>query len=244
MARVRYGLLDALRGITLLSMIAYHVSYDLVELYGVKLPWFWESPGYLWQQSICWTFILLSGFCWKLGRSPVRRGVEISACGALISLVTCMFLPSAAILFGILTFTGAAMLLTALLAPALRRIPDGWGILGSGALFFLTRNINSGYWGFEGAVLGRVPEFLYQDGLLTFLGFPDPGFYSGDYFSLFPWFFLYLCGYFLHGFLLSRKEVRRALGLQVPGLGLLGRYTLPVYMLHQPVALLILEMIF
>ena len=60
----RDPLLDALRGFALLHMIAYHAVWDLVNLRGMKLSWFEGTPGFLWQQMICWSFILLSGFCW------------------------------------------------------------------------------------------------------------------------------------------------------------------------------------
>ena len=71
-ARSRYSVLDLVKGITLLSMIAYHGTYDLVYLYHIKIPWFHGEPGYLWQQSFCWTCILLSGMCFSLGRRPVK----------------------------------------------------------------------------------------------------------------------------------------------------------------------------
>ena len=58
----RYGIFDGIRGITLLSMIIYHGAWDLVYIYGVKWDWYRGAGAYLWQQSICWTFILLSGF--------------------------------------------------------------------------------------------------------------------------------------------------------------------------------------
>ena len=40
----RYVLLDSIRGITLLSMILYHGMFDLVEIYGLHIPWFVERP--------------------------------------------------------------------------------------------------------------------------------------------------------------------------------------------------------
>ena len=36
----RHTWLDALRGLALLNMIAYHASWDLVYLMGVDWPWF------------------------------------------------------------------------------------------------------------------------------------------------------------------------------------------------------------
>ena len=59
----RYALLDELRGLDLVSMMLYHGCWDLVNLFGIQADWYYSLPGHLWQQSICWVFILLSGFC-------------------------------------------------------------------------------------------------------------------------------------------------------------------------------------
>ncbi|MCD8248640.1 MAG: DUF1624 domain-containing protein [Lachnospiraceae bacterium] len=233
MKRERLPLLDALRGLTILSMVAYHGMYDLVELYGVRVGWFWEAPGYVWQQSICWTFILLSGFCWGLGSRPLRRGLVVSICGLVVTVVTWVFMPSERIIFGILTFTGAAMLALVPLSKLLEKVPAGTGLVVSALFFFVTRNVNAGCWGFEQLVLGRVPEGLYRNLFTTFLGFQAPGFYSGDYFSFLPWIFLYLCGYFLYRLLGSRERVLRVLRLRGGFLETIGRHSLLIYMLHQ-----------
>ena len=64
----RYRFLDMLRGLNLISMILYHALYNLNYLYGHPMEWYRSTPGYIWQQAICWTFIFLSGFCLELGR--------------------------------------------------------------------------------------------------------------------------------------------------------------------------------
>ena len=61
-ASARYALLDELRGLDLVSMMLYHGCWDLVNLFGIQADWYYGLPGHLWQQSICWVFILLSGF--------------------------------------------------------------------------------------------------------------------------------------------------------------------------------------
>ncbi len=233
----RYPALDALRGLTLLNMIAYHGMYDLVELYGMEnlSDWFWGTPGQTWQQAICWTFILLSGFCWSLGKHPLRRGLTVSVCGLIVTAVTLLFMPSELILFGILTFQGAAMLAMIPLERLLRRIPAEAGLPGAAALFFITRKVNVGYLGFGALTLGSVPDWFYRGNLTAFLGFPGTGFSSEDYFSFIPWFFLYLCGYFLYRLLMSREWVRRGLCIKCAPLECLGRGSLWIYMLHQPV---------
>lgn len=68
----RCALLDELRGLDLISMMLYHGMWDLVYLFGVRAPWYGSWQGELWQQSICWVFILLSGFSacrWAATRS-------------------------------------------------------------------------------------------------------------------------------------------------------------------------------
>ena len=65
---LRYHLLDELRGLDLISMMLYHGMWDVVFLFGITQKWYIGRPGFLWQQSICWVFLLLSGFCLPMGR--------------------------------------------------------------------------------------------------------------------------------------------------------------------------------
>ena len=224
--------LDALRGLTLISMMGYHGLWNLVYLFGVDLPWYRGLPGYLWQQSICWTFILLSGFCWKLGRHHLKRGAMIFGGGLLVSLVTHLLMPHGAITFGILTFTGSAVLLLIPLDKLLNKIPAWLGAAGAGLLFVLLRNCSDGTLGFEGLVICRLPAELYRNLVTTYMGFPMAGFTSGDYFPLLPWFFLFLFGYFLYR---TREDWRIFQKGRFPVLNWLGRHSLLVYLLHQPV---------
>ncbi len=230
----RYALLDEVRGLDLISMMLYHAMWDIVYIYGVQIGWYAGAPGRLWQQSICWVFILLSGFCLPLGRSPVRRGAVVFGAGALVTLVTWAVMPADIVVFGVLTFIGTAMILTGLARPALERLPAWAGLAASAALFVLTRNVNEGTLGFGGWEIAALPAAWYGDLLTAFLGFPDPGFYSTDYFSLIPWLFLFWCGYFLHR-LIGRGRMEPLLRSLCPPLGWVGRHSLLLYLLHQPV---------
>ena len=90
--KIRYHALDTLRGFTLLNMIVYHLLWDLVYLYDLPWSWFYSQGAYIWQQSICWTFILLSGFCWQLGSKSGRRGLTVFLAGILVGPRSTWFL--------------------------------------------------------------------------------------------------------------------------------------------------------
>lgn len=104
----RYRLLDELRGLDLISMMLYHGMWDVVFLFGVAQKWYTGRPGFVWQQSICWVFILLSGFCLPLGHHPFRRGAVVFGAGALVTAVTLLFLPEDVVWFGVLTLLGSS----------------------------------------------------------------------------------------------------------------------------------------
>ena len=220
--------LDTLRGMTLVSMMVYHACWDLVYLFRQDWAWYRSFGAHLWQQSICWTFILLSGYCFHLGHHRLRRGLLSLGGGALVSAVSQV--AGSPIHWGVLTLLGAAALLTIPLDPLLRRLPARAGLAGSFCLFFLLREVNQGYLGFEGAALLTLPADWYQNSLTALLGFPGPDFFSADYFSLLPWLFLFWTGYFLYR-LRPEGEGREP---RLPLVTTLGRHSLVAYLLHQP----------
>lgn len=188
----RYGLIDTLRGFAVLNMIVYHAIWDFNSFFDLEWTWYDDTAGFVWQQFISWSFILISGFGFLFSSHPYRRGAVIFACGALVSIVTFVILPSAKIEFGILTFLGCAMLLTAVLLPFLQKLPRTMGLILSIVLFVLTRNINDGYLGFASWRPVQIPAWFYQGRVMTYLGFTAPDFFSSDYF---PYFLGIFCFY-------------------------------------------------
>lgn len=232
----RYGFLDMVRGITLISMILFHGAWDMVYLYGKEWSWYRSEAAYVWQQSICWTFILLSGFCWSMGRKPLRRGLLVFGAGAAVTLVTLLVMPADRVIFGVLTLIGSCMLLMIPMDRVGRYMPKAAGFLISIVLFGLTRDINRGYLGFEGLRLCKLPKEWYSNMVTTYLGFPSADFFSTDYFSLIPWLFLFMAGYFLYHILESKKWMKTApFSWKIEPLAFIGRHSLLIYMLHQPV---------
>ncbi len=251
----RLHLLDELRGITLINMIAYHFLWDLVYIAGVSLPWYRGQGAWLWQQGICRTFIFLSGFCWAFGRHPLKRGLTVCLCGGLVTLVTLIVVPENKVVFGVLTLIGSCMLLMIPLDRLLGKInrPAVWIALTalSGLLFLTFLPAAGGHLAnFAAVPRGKtllqggpaLPGFLYHGLLAAYLGFPAKDFSSSDYFPLLPWFFLFAAGYFVHrifdghnpgrGNLLEAGILRKN---PLPWAAFIGRHSLLIYLLHQPV---------
>ena len=251
-AKMRYHKIDGLRGLTLISMVAYHACWDLVYLFHMNMPWYRGQAGFLWQQSICWGFILLSGFSLGLGSRPVRRGVIVSLAGLLVTLVTVRFMPDDRIVFGVLTFLGCAMILTGLGKKQLQRIPCVPGLCAAFLLFWIWYPVNRGYLRFVSCSSGNgslrialsdfpLPQSWYRGLPMTFLGFMEPDFFSTDYFSMLPWIFLFAAGFYLY------QMLKRFGGMAVlekgwlPPAEWLGRHSLAVYLVHQPLVFGILQ---
>ena len=239
----RYFVLDTIRGFALLNMIIYHGIWDLVYLFGYDWQWYQSKEGYVWQQSICWTFIFLSGFCYPLGKKKLKRAGIIVACGCLISLVTWFTMPQNCIRFGILTLLGSCMLCMIPVERILTKINPILGVVVSALLFFLTRNINQGFLGGSSWKLFVLPEEWYCNLITAYVGFPSAEFCSTDYFSLIPWGFLFVAGYFVNHLFQKKKWMIHLENHKIRPLEWMGQHSLIIYMVHQPVLYLVFTLL-
>lgn len=242
--RIRYHLLDSIRGLTVTSMVLFHLSWDLVYLYNVNWPWFHSYGSYVWQQSICWTFILVSGFCWSMGKRKWKRGLVVFGWGAVITVVTLVIMPEQQIVFGVLTLLGSCMLLQILLEPVWKHLHPMVGLIAAILLFALTKTVNSGVCRIGDFVLFSWPDKLYANYFTTYFGFPHPSFYSTDYFSLLPWYFLFLSGYFMYRLFEKRRWLFLLQKPDVKPLSWVGRHAMEIYVAHQPVVYGILMLLY
>lgn len=241
MKQKRYQMLDSIRGFALISMILYHGMYDIVYLFGHDILWYQSTIGYIWQQSICWTFILLSGMCWQFSKHPFKRGIKTFLAGLIITVVTIIFIPQERVLYGILTLIGVSTLAMIPLEKLIGKCNPYIGLFVNSILFFVSKNINNGYLGFESMNFIKLPQKLYEIKGLTFLGFPSVDFYSSDYFSFFPWFFLFLAGYYLWNIIKNKDKITVLLERKISGFEWIGKKSILIYLLHQPIIMIILQ---
>lgn len=228
--------LDFLRGIAIILVIAFHAFYDLKNYFGFT-EWQYDQGFWYWERRAAGgLFVLLAGVLTaviakektfsEVFQKNLRRGLRLIGLGLLITGVTLMVMPAWTVWFGILHFLGIAILFSTFF------IRLRWANLGLGFLALILGNFLKGL---------TVSHWF---GLM--FGVRPLGFQSLDYYPLFPWFGVTLIGL---GFGNLIYENRMALMKRPPfwfehPLNWLGKYSLWIYLVHQPILLGILWLIF
>ncbi len=226
------------RGVAIIMVVIYHLAWDLGALAGWDINMhsgFWHY----FQRVTATIFILLVGLSLTLGYSRgndptkksfshyLRRGLKLFGWGMVITVVTWLLLRRGYVQFGILHFIGLAIVIA---FPFLRL---GFINLGVGLMLMVLGNFTNG--------------ITVLTAWLVWLGFMPEGYYAVDYFPLIPWFGLVLIGIFLGNMLNVAKLSIRLPDLSplppIAFLSLLGRKSLLIYLIHQPILILSLVLI-
>lgn len=226
----RFWELDAARGIAVILMVIYHFTWDL-DHFGLYDADFLSGPWQAFGRSIGSGFLFLMGLSMTLAEQ--RRGRPFSyhawraavvfAGGLLITLATWLFVGRGFVIFGILHLLGVAMLL----AYPFLRLHRAWSLALGLSVLPLGFYLNS---------------IRIDSPWLLWLGVKYEGAYMVDYYPVFPWLGMVLLGVYA-GFTVYPRGKRR---WQVPawgsiaavrGLCFLGRHSLLIYLLHQPLLL-------
>lgn len=239
----RYWEVDALRGVAIVMMIVYHLAYDLAWL-GYYQADVRVGPWWVFARVIAILFLLLLGaslalsharIChrargWDLFRYFLVRGLKLVGWGMVVTLVTWIYMDKVVVMFGILHLMGVA---TILASPFLQ---FRWVhlVLGSGIIA-------------ADVYLNRFPLSFPRHSSLFALGLRPLTSYQIDYFPLLPWFGVVLLGIFVGQVLFPNgrqrfrpPNLRRRAGIKQ--LVWLGRHSLLVYLIHQPVLIAILTL--
>jgi uncharacterized membrane protein len=232
---------DTVRGIAIILMIGYHFVFDLA-FFGAYSGNMYALSWQLFARRIGTTFILVMGISLtlrynrlesemdqkRLFAKYLRRGATVFGWGLVITVVTYLALDSGYVIFGILHLLGLSMLIA---FPFLR---SRWASLVAG--------------------IAAIGLGFYLNGVkvlnpwLLWLGVPQFGRHMVDYYPLLPWFGFALVGVYV-GLTLYPQGAR---GFSLPdlsrirlvrALGFLGRHSLLIYLIHQPIMLGILVVI-
>lgn len=223
----RIALFDALRGAAILAMVVYHVAWDLYVL-GFSTTDVISEPGWAaFQRAIVSSFLLLVGVGLVLAhgdgiswRPFWRRFAMIAGAALLVTAGTYVVFPEYFVFFGILH----AIALFSLVGLSFVRAPL-WLIAAAIVLVMLPPALVT-----DPAMIARP---------LSWIGFwPTPPM-TTDIVPVFPWFGVVLIG------ILATRLLRRSplwpaltrLSLGNPAgraLRWLGRWSLVIYLVHQP----------
>ena len=224
---------DTVRGLAVTMMVLYHLLFDL-DYFGVRdfevHSGFWLGFARLTASLfilLVGVSIMLSYFrAERLGQVEqfpfrlVKRGIWIFSLGLGITMFTYMLIGRGFVVFGVLHLIGVSMLL----AYPFLRLRAMNAILG---LLFISIGL-------------YLQHISFDFAWLLWLGLTPRDFYSLDYFPLLPWFGVVMLGmalgdHFYRGY--SRRIPLPDLSLSplVKPLALLGRNSLLVYIIHQPI---------
>jgi uncharacterized membrane protein len=236
---VRFWEVDMLRGWAVVMMVFYHLAFDLnyFAFYDIDVSQgFWLAAARL-AASL---FLLLVGLSLTLSRSRalrsgqddryclrlMRRSARMLGLALGITVVTYLFIGRGFIVFGVLHLIGLS-LLPAYLFLQLHRANLIFG------LFFIL----------IGAYLQSISVGFSW---LLWLGLAPHSFYSVDYFPVFPWFGVILVGMGLGDWLYpcGRRRISLPDIEPFPFVRLftfLGKNSLGIYLIHQPVIISFLQ---
>lgn len=259
---------DILRGFSVISMVAFHACYDIVYLWDVRLGWFRSPLQDVWRASISWCFLLIAGIMCSYSRNNLKRALKYLFVAALIWIATTMIAVDTPISYGIIYCMGFSSLLAWALEKLFHRNRDACATELDGLAsrtpngsrsnqltivtitlflaFLLALEVPQGRLGlgvFSGPYI-TLPKCLYTTEMLNWLGFPGPSFASGDYYPPIPYSLLFLVGSTL-GLYMKRQGVPSILNkMRCAPLEWIGRHALEIYVVHQPIVLALLTLVF
>ena len=215
MDKKRIWEVDALRFIAIILMLIYHLVFDLKEYLNVDVN-YEEFHWYIIGISSAIIFMFISGLSSGLSKNPIKRGVQVLACGMLVTLVSFIFFKDMYIRFGILHFLGVCMIIS----PALRKM-DNLTLLLIGLACVITgiyiENITI-----------NIPYLLP-------LGFKYRGFHSFDYYPLIPYLSVYILGILVfRNYYKERKSIFKK-ELYSNFIRKISEKSLFIYLIHQPI---------
>ncbi len=202
----RIELLDAVRGISIILMVFYHWFYDLAAV-KVAPDWIIYNPVFnVLQPLFAGLFIFIAGVSSQFSRNNLKRGLLLVACAAIVSLVT--YLNGTLVWFGIIHFMAVAVLLYWLLEKLKITFP-----------FVFISAFVFGYFG-----LTHFPTEAMAEAFPTY-----------DYFPIIPWGYVFFLGVYCGRPIKEGKWPKWFYETKVPFFPKVGRQTLLIYMVHQPI---------
>ncbi|ONI42411.1 hypothetical protein AN639_09905 [Candidatus Epulonipiscium fishelsonii] len=233
LTKKRLYIIDEIRGIAIICVVIYHFLFDVHVLFGIfNVPWLFSDAMQFVRVSIVIILMIISGISCHLSKGNIKRAVKILTLGMCISLLTFIIYRDSFILFGIFHYFGCAILLYELFKNIILKLPQKTFIIIFMLCFYVTYNIHNDYINlFFTQIKFNSPNNI----LLVPLGISLDSFPSLDYYPILPWIFPFLTGTLL-GRSVTNPDLPKFLYKEhIPILSRIGRKTLLIYIIHQPI---------
>jgi uncharacterized membrane protein len=217
----RIQIIDVARGISIILMVIYHFHIDLVLLEMMPSEILERPAIVLLQQFFACIFILTSGISCIFSKNNLKRGLILLAVAMVVTAVTYIYSPDLVVRFGILHFLGVSAIIYALAGKAIDALLPGFLTPLAGVLL--------------AALTWNLRDLTFNVDFLWAFGIVNSEFSSSDYFPLLPYFFIYLIGTWFGKYVVAGKLPRWFYEFKCPPLAFVGRNTIWIYLLHQPV---------
>lgn len=232
----RVGALDTLRGFAIIFVMLYHLLYDLIFFCGMEIPFFFSKEMDIIHNFFLVILFSVSGICAGFSKNVLRRGAVLFLLGELLTLATAAFSPDNLIVFGVLSCFGTIMLLYGVISPTMKRLPQiaVFAVFAALSVIFFNFHRNGTLYFIVDTVTPELPRdrlFLYP------IGISSSDFYSSDYFPLVPYGFIFLAGTALSDTFKNGGLPKIFYSMKLPLVNFCGRYSLWLYIIHQPLFL-------
>ena len=231
----RVHMIDTIRGIIIIGVVVYHTLFDLYDLFDYDLYWMESAFADFIRDFGAGVLIFISGISSLLSRNNIKRGIKTIICALILSLVTYYFVENNFIFIGILHFLGVSMLMYGLVFRYINKLPRIPTAIILFVIFVLTYNVSNGYFGIKGICEIGVPVWMRDSTFDYIMGFDGGNIFSADYYPFIPWTFLFLCGTLIGNYVKEGKIPEFLYKNICPPITYIGRKTLIIYLLHQPI---------
>lgn len=236
----RYHTLDEIRGFLIFCMVFYHAFYLMSTTFSMKLGHMLLNFFMPFEPTFAGLFIMISGLCCNLSHSNLQRGIKLLLIALTISLITYFLGNDCFIAFGILHMLSICMIIFAFANKLIKKVTSKIGMLFCVLFFVLTLSLKGHKIGIPGIWQFTIPSSFYGLNFLFPFGIYNSKFYSADYFPLFPWMFVFFFGSFLGKYLIDNKLIHFFDKMHCMFFDFLGRHSLLIYIVHQPIIFSIL----
>ncbi|MCL2014459.1 MAG: DUF1624 domain-containing protein [Oscillospiraceae bacterium] len=245
----RVGFIDEVRGLAILCMVVYHGALDLI-IFNISQNQLFESLFFSFAMNtirdiFAGMFVFISGAACRLSRSNLKRGLILAMIAAAVTLATFVFDVFSGgavgiIRFGILHLLAFSMIFFSVTRRALDKLKPLSGSIIFGVVALVLYSATKVLQIDEAKLIPEMPLSQIIAGIFTII-FPSSGADSIDYFPLIPWIVIFIAGSYFGIYIKEKRLPDFFYKTRIPFLAWIGRRTIFVYLLHQPVIIGIIQ---